>query len=341
MLLFGKPCDYDEDIVATASAAVSLAAPATGNGVRVRGHRRNAVSAPCDLQKKDELHSSTGAKRDAELKLAKDRQEAPASSLMSAASKKMAASSSSQNRQANSAMPTSGESCGQRETCSPGIFGGQVSLKAGENRSSGINLRQTPLIHAAMAGILSEVQSLLTEKCDPDSQDDLGMTALMWTACSLYYPASWKQDHTGVASLLLKSKASIDLADINGVTALMHAVANTGLGASELTHRQQRHGRPTLYWERTCRATDVEDMIQLMINWRADIERCNKDGMTPLILVAAIGSIPSLKILLEARANLHCQDAHGQTALEWAEMEGRSHMAEVLTLALKHHPMCV
>jgi len=98
MLLFGKPCDYDEDIVATASAAVSLAAPATGNGVRVRGHRRNAVSAPCDLQKKDELHSSTGAKRDAELKLAKDRQEAPASSLMSAASKKMAASSSSQNR---------------------------------------------------------------------------------------------------------------------------------------------------------------------------------------------------------------------------------------------------
>ena len=170
--------------------------------------------------------------------------------------------------QANSAMPTSGESCGQRETCSPGIFGGQVSLKAGENRSSGINLRQTPLIHAAMAGILSEVQSLLTEKCDPDSQDDLGMTALMWTACSLYYPASWKQDHTGVASLLLKSKASIDLADNNGVTALMHAVANTGLGASELTHRQQRHGRPTLYWERTCRATDVEDMIQLMINWR-------------------------------------------------------------------------
>ena len=35
------------------------------------------------------------------------------------------------------------------------------------------------------------------------------------------------------------------------------------------------------------------------------------------------------------------KDAHGQTALEWAEIEGRSHVAEVLTLALKHHPMCL
>ena len=109
MLLFGKPCDYDEDIVETASAAVSLAAPETGNGVRVRGHRRNAVSAPCNLQPIDEQYLLTGAKKDADLKLAKDCQAAPASSLMSAASKKMAVSSSSQNRHF---------SCSQRKSAS-------------------------------------------------------------------------------------------------------------------------------------------------------------------------------------------------------------------------------
>ena len=94
MLLFGKPCDYDEDIVETASAAVSLAAPETGNGVRVRGHRRNAVSAPCNLQPIEEHNLLTAA---------------PASSLMSAASKKMAVSSSSQNRHF---------SCSQRKSAS-------------------------------------------------------------------------------------------------------------------------------------------------------------------------------------------------------------------------------
>ena len=134
----------------------------------------------------------------------------------------------------------------------------------------------SPLIQSAMAGIVSEVESLLSAKCNPDVQDQMGMTALMWTACSLYYPASWKQDHTGVAMLLLNGRASIDLEDNNGVTALMHALASlasssTGssdglnaLGPFGLAY--QRHGRSSLYWEQACLASGVGDMIRLMID---------------------------------------------------------------------------
>ena len=77
MLLFGKSCDYDDDVVATATAAVSAVAHAApGNGVRMRGCRRNAVSAAC-----------TPEERPASTKPKERRDEAPATSLMSAASK--------------------------------------------------------------------------------------------------------------------------------------------------------------------------------------------------------------------------------------------------------------
>lgn len=55
--------------------------------------------------------------------------------------------------------------------------------------------------------------------------------------------------------------------------------------------------------------------------------------MTPLMLAAAIGSIGSMKILIEARANLHLQDMNGQTALQWAEQRTDADAEMVETLA--------
>jgi len=144
---------------------------------------------------------------------------------------------------------------------------------SGDGTAHDTNFGHTPLIQSAMAGIVSEVQGLLSAKCNPDVQDEMGMTALMWTASSLYYPASWKQDHTGVAILLLNGRASIDLEDNNGVTALMHALTSSsdssGLSGNPLGNSgfaYQRHGRSSLYWERACLASGVADMIRLIID---------------------------------------------------------------------------
>lgn len=211
---------------------------------------------------------------------------------------------------------------------------------SGDGTAHDTNFGHTPLIQSAMAGIVSEVQGLLSAKCNPDVQDEMGMTALMWTASSLYFPASWKQDHTGVAILLLNGRASIDLEDNNGVTALMHALTSSsdssGLSGNPLGNSgfaYQRHGRSSLYWERACLASGVADMIRLIIDSGADIDHCSKDGMTPLMLAAAIGSMGSMKILIEARANLHLQDMNGQTALQWAEQRTDADAEMVETLA--------
>ena len=101
------------------------------------------------------------------------------------------------------------------------------------------HLGHTPLIEAAMTGLLKEVQDLLSAKSNPDLQDDMGMTALMWTACSVNYPASWVQDHAAVTVLLLEGNASVNLEDDNGATALMHALSH---GSDTTT---QDHDRPT------------------------------------------------------------------------------------------------
>jgi len=295
MLLFGKSCDYDDDVVATATAAVSAVAHAApGNGVRMRGCRRNAVSAAC-----------TPEERPASTKPKERRDEAPATSLMSAASK-MAVDTLRQRGTSRMATVCSGvnrlgaQDDGEFDSemhsrswvlaanaCQPLSTLTSIELScgvadSGDGTAHDTNFGHTPLIQSAMAGIVSEVQGLLSAKCNPDVQDEMGMTALMWTASSLYYPASWKQDHTGVAILLLNGRASIDLEDNNGVTALMHALTSSsdssGLSGNPLGNSgfaYQRHGRSSLYWERACLASGVADMIRLIIDSGADIDHCS------------------------------------------------------------------
>eukprot|EP00435_Cladocopium_sp_Y103_P046131 s1199_g13.t1 len=334
MLLFGKSCDYDDDVVATATAAVSAVAQSAppGNGVRMRGCRRNAVSAAC-TEERPAGPASTKPKEPKER-----RDVAPGTSLMSAASKTAVDSLHQRGRTRTATICGGANRLGGQDdaefdseahsrswvlasnACLPLSMVSSIEVSCGvadlgDGTAHDTNFGHTPLIQSAMAGIVSEVQDLLSAKCNPDVQDEMGMTALMWTACSLYYPASWKQDHTGVAMLLLNGRASIDLEDNNGVTALMHALTSSadksglsGNALGNLGFASQRHGRSSLYWERACLVSGVADMIRLIIDSGADVDHCNKDGMTPLMLAAAIGSIGSMKILIEARANLHLQD---------------------------------
>ena len=84
---------------------------------------------------------------------------------------------------------------------------------------------RTPLMQAAMAGLVSDVEELLASS-RIDLQDDMGMTALMWAACSAVYPPSNSQNFAAVVKLLLDAKASVNMEDDNGVTAIMHTFSN-------------------------------------------------------------------------------------------------------------------
>ena len=100
------------------------------------------------------------------------------------------------------------------------------NLRNGSRFSANKVLERTPLMQAAMAGVISDVEELLTSLTSHlDLQDDMGMTALMWAACSAVYPPSKPQSFIGVMQMLLDAKASVNMEDDNGVSALMHTLS--------------------------------------------------------------------------------------------------------------------
>ena len=84
---------------------------------------------------------------------------------------------------------------------------------------------RTSLMQAAMAGLVSDVEELLGSS-RLDLQDDMGMTALMWAACSAVYPPSQCQSSARVMKLLLDARASVNIEDDNGFTVLMHTLSS-------------------------------------------------------------------------------------------------------------------
>ena len=84
---------------------------------------------------------------------------------------------------------------------------------------------RTALMQAAMAGLVSDVEEMLGSS-RLDLQDDMGMTALMWAACSSVYPPSKCQSSSGVMKLLLDARASVNIEDDNGFTVLMHNLSS-------------------------------------------------------------------------------------------------------------------
>lgn len=57
---------------------------------------------------------------------------------------------------------------------------------------------------------------------------------------------------------------------------------------------------------------------------RADVQRRRVDGVAALTVAALSGSLPALQMLLEAKADVHAADWHGQPALSFAALYGHA-----------------
>ena len=72
------------------------------------------------------------------------------------------------------------------------------------------------------------------------------------------------------------------------------------------------------------------DMVELLLEHRADVEKATHDGFTPLLVSAQNGNLKITEILLEKRADINKADEGGQTPLIMAAYFG--HKEVVMTL---------
>ena len=161
-------------------------------------------------------------------------------------------------------------------------------------------LKITPLIHAALAGDLPDVERALGTGEDVNTPEPRhGNTALMLAAYN---------NRSDVVAALLRAGAAVDARDKEGNTALMKAAWS---GAAEPARQLVAGG--------------------------ADVNAVEIHGMTPLMIAAFHGRSDIVRLLVDAGADPNRIDADGYPALRNAEQQGHRTIAEYLA-PLTHVP---
>ncbi|KAF2706809.1 ankyrin [Pleomassaria siparia CBS 279.74] len=130
---------------------------------------------------------------------------------------------------------------------------------------------------------------------DVDAQDGSGWTPLMM-ACS-------RKDAEAIVALLLRKDADVNAKNNNGQTALHFCASKIALDLAR-----------TLLAQSPPASARIKD----------------KRGQLPLHRAAAVGSVPMMKILLDAKSPLNAADIDGMTALHHAISEGHGDAALLL-----------
>ncbi|KAK6525188.1 hypothetical protein TWF694_005334 [Orbilia ellipsospora] len=169
---------------------------------------------------------------------------------------------------------------------------------------------QTALMLGAGNGHKQVVQLLINSEADFNAKDNSGHTALMLAACN---------GHEQIVQLLIDSKADIDAKDNYGQTALMWGADN---GAKRFILHPRDIKDTTYIYDRTLFRWRVDQghkqIVQLLIESKAEFDAKGNDGQTALMLAARDGHEETVRLLLDSGADFETKDNNGQTALSLA-----------------------
>ena len=100
-------------------------------------------------------------------------------------------------------------------------------------------------------------------------------------------------------------------------------------------NRTDTQGRTCLHILANATATDIFDLLDLLIDNGADVGIEDKTGSTPLHEAAKAGSSVMVSSLLHYRADEHVQNHAGKTPLDLAKAKRHKEVVEILGGTLK------
>ena len=222
--------------------------------------------------------------------------------------------------------------------------GQTIVVKLLLDKGADINAKDTNATTALMVAVeggwghtnTDVVKLLLDKGADINAKDNEGYTALMWAAGA---------GKTDVVKLLLDKGADINAKNTSGVTVLMMAAegvwdhTNTDVVKLLLDKGAEINGKNTygvtaLMWAAGAGKTDV---VKLLLDKGADINAKNTSGVT-VLMMAAEGvwdhtNTDVVKLLLDKGAEINAKSGLGLTALDFARMNGREAVVQLLQQA--------
>jgi ankyrin repeat protein len=162
----------------------------------------------------------------------------------------------------------------------------------------------------------------------------LAATGLAATGDSGLADAAKNQNIAAIRTLL-KQKADVNAADVEGMTALLWAAHRNDLEAAKLliaaganVNAANRYGVTPL--AEAAGAGNAE-MIEALLKAGANPNTAVGEGETPLMLAARTGTVAGVKALLARGANVNAKESYrGQTALIYAVSENHADVAKLL-----------
>jgi ankyrin repeat protein len=144
-----------------------------------------------------------------------------------------------------------------------------------------------------------------------------------------------KNRDTQTFQQLLKAKADVNAAEVDGTTALHWAAHWNDLAAVEAllkagakAQASNRYGVTPL--AEACNVGNAE-MIAKLIEAGADANAPQNQGQTPLMVAARVGNVDAIRTLLDHGAKVNtAEEWRGQTALMWAAGEGNAAATQLL-----------
>lgn len=187
------------------------------------------------------------------------------------------------------------------------------------------------LIHAARRGQVKRIVKWLKAGGCVDGR----CTAL--TGNTLLHAAA-VHEQAELMLLLLRQKASVNLQNHEGSTALMAASEQARYGTEAVRILLEQGAECNMQCDRLCTALTSaarngrRAVLLLLIEHRADPDHHTEKLGSPLMQAAGAGHVACVKALLEARADTSVRSA-GKTALDFALSRGHTEIAAMLRMA--------
>lgn len=184
----------------------------------------------------------------------------------------------------------------------------------------------TALIHAVKSGDLSVINGLLAYEANPNIQDNDGWTAAMHGV---------RANEPKVFRLLGKYNADFNVVNKYGLTALAMAVIDNRANAAVamLDHNADPDfamGEAKFNALMLAVTKGNQTMSQTLLQYKANPNAVNIDGVTPLMVAAKHNHENVLMLLLKSGANPNLKDKQGNTALAIAKQNASQKSVELL-----------